>query len=727
MRGGPETFRFVLPPPALPASTSIGDLLALRWDGEMLLVDLVDEPSASANDRAVTALRSAFDHLVTEADLVEPDIVEAEDLTAVARIDHGLFVEPSLPVTELAERAGLSVRGDHLALADHDWVAWSSSRLQTAAVWTLARRHGLDPDEATLLMFALGAVDREHAFVTGEIPGASEHPGGPTTIDPPIPDEQLRMVLAAASDPAVAAALVDETAYDHPELVVGLRALAARLARAASGRERAIVHYLLACAAEAVGEVEEAATQARRAVQADPHHGGAVWLATRYASLRGRAAEALRHLTAIHDPPPGDHLGDLLRRHAGPGPTDAPRNAPCPCGSGRKHKVCCGPTNGWPLSERVPWLLTKLREHASSPVNWPELEELVEVMAGDVVDDSRQQFVDGLAGAAFVHGLLLWEGGLLEEFLDDHAPLLPADELDLARRWVGAPLDLWEITDLRVGEGLTLLGLYRGQSVDVREVAFSHEATVGQTILARVLDAVDHKQLPAVWPIDMALREYLLTEVIPRDPDHFEWAAVMAPRRIQMRNGDGHELVHHRVSFTVGLPTPDMRGILDQHFEPDDDGWLRLSDADTILGQLHLDGDSLVVTTNSAERHRSTVDVLRDLFGDGLTEVDREVTPLASTIPPPGGLPGGPGTSPDDLPPEVLDAVRQQIRQAEDRWVDEPVPALGGMTPRDALDDPTRRGDLLALLDEFDRQPAPASGLAMRADALRELLGLPVD
>lgn len=41
------------------------------------------------------------------------------------------------------------------------------------------------------------------------------------------------------------------------------------------------------------------------------------------------------------------------------------------------------------------------------------------------------------------------------------------------------------------------------------------------------------------------------------------------------------------------------------------------------------------------------------------------------------------------------------MADAEDRWCDERVPALGGLTPRQAADDPTRRADLLALLAEL--------------------------
>jgi hypothetical protein len=63
------------------------------------------------------------------------------------------------------------------------------------------------------------------------------------------------------------------------------------------------------------------------------------------------------------------------------------------------------------------------------------------------------------------------------------------------------------------------------------------------------------------------------------------------------------------------------------------------------------------------------------------------------------------------------------IRQQEERWVDEPVPALAGLTPRQAADDPTRREDLIALLHEFDQAPPPGAA-TFDANRLRGLLGL---
>lgn len=716
---GPEAFRFLLPVDALPDDAATGDLLALSWDGEVLAITLADDPEQGEVDQAAAALRSTFEDLLEHVDPDDPTL-DAYDIVVAARMDHGLFDEPLLPVTELLAIAGLSTLGSYVADGGHDWAAWQQQRLQASVTWWLAEEHGLDEEEAMALVLLVGAVDAELA-----VRGLADAPA--EEVGPPAPDDRLEMLLFACTNPRVGNALAIEAAYDDATMVPGLRALADRLLSIASGRQKAVVHHLLSCAAEAVGEAEKAALHARRAVQFDPQHAPSAWLATRYASLRGDAGEALRHLTAAYDVPSGDVLGDLLRQYAGPGPTDAPRNALCPCGSGRKHKVCCGPHNGWPVSERVPWLLLKARDHASSEVHAEELVELVDVMLGDVDDDERDRTADGLTGNAFVQGLLLWEGGLLEEFLDVHAPLLPADELELGRRWVDAPLELWEVTDVRPDEGMSLLGLYRGESVDVRERALTRAAKVGQTYLARVLDAGDHLELPSVWPVDLRLREYLLREVLPGGPDHVGWADAMAPRRPTLTNRDGHELVHHTVTYDLDVSTDTATAALDSMFGPgDEDGWVWVDD-DVLRGELHLDdAGRLVAVTNSDLRRDALAQALQDLFQDALVQVADDTASLDELVERARGLAeaAAPAATEESLPPEVHEAAAAQMREAEQRWVAEPVPALGGLTPHEALEDPTRRGDLLALLDEFDRMPTPPGAFTMDVDNLRRLLGL---
>ena len=83
---------------------------------------------------------------------------------------------------------------------------------------------------------------------------------------------------------------------------------------------------------------------------------------------------------------------------------------------------------------------------------------------------------------------------------------------------------------------------------------------------------------------------------------------------------------------------------------------------------------------------------------------------------------GDQGSSESD---EMAEIAAQVIREKEVEWLDESIPALGGLTPREAADDPTRREDLLALLVEFERRDLPGTGFtSFNAKRIRTLLGL---
>jgi hypothetical protein len=75
---------------------------------------------------------------------------------------------------------------------------------------------------------------------------------------------------------------------------------------------------------------------------------------------------------------------------------------------------------------------------------------------------------------------------------------------------------------------------------------------------------------------------------------------------------------------------------------------------------------------------------------------------------------------------EVLEAMRTFVLEKEAEWLDSSIPALSGLTPRQAAKDPTRREDLVALLNEFDHRDEKKPGLfTFDVARLREALDLP--
>ena len=143
-----------------------------------------------------------------------------------------------------------------------------------------------------------------------------------------------------------------------------------------------------------------------------------------------------------------------------------------------------------------------------------------------------------------------------------------------------------------------------------------------------------------------------------------------------------------------------------------------------IRATLVLDGDTLRVEANSEQRMDRVLATLARL-DPAMTVLDddrrplrdiREAAELAKQLP----TTGAGALDPDD--PDVAGFLGEFIREYETRWLDEPIPALHGYTPRQAADDPTRRGDLITLLDSFPAGAAARGG--MDADRLRAALGL---
>jgi hypothetical protein len=139
---------------------------------------------------------------------------------------------------------------------------------------------------------------------------------------------------------------------------------------------------------------------------------------------------------------------------------------------------------------------------------------------------------------------------------------------------------------------------------------------------------------------------------------------------------------------------------------------------------LALDGDTVRVETNSETRMDRVLSTLARL-DPGMSVLDdsrrpvrdvREAAELAKHLP----LAGESALDPDD--PELAAMLDAVIRDYETKWLDESIPALDGHTPRQAADDPTRRGDLIKLLDTFPAGAASRGG--MDADRLRAALGL---
>lgn len=678
-------------PPGWLDHLQAGELAAFRLDGGVLHVHPAGQ--SAAPEQAAAALADTFAEQSPEG---EP--IETRQLLLAVLVDRPqVLAEPLPPLTDLLDAAELETDGDWVGEAGTDWGALDDG------VWA----YGLDADGREALGIVLGA------FTLSMEEGLDELAARPDLVEG---------LAACLSYDGVVEAFLDHVLGEADEgtATAGWATVLREGAPSQPGP-----HMVLAGCAEHAGDVEEHERALSAALRADPDFPAALLDAAWFAEDRGDAPGALT-LVRRAGVEADDPQVRRLEHFAAPGPMAAGRNEPCPCGSGRKYKVCCAVRNGYPLRARVPWLLDK----AGSYVRRAPHRSLVAAVAvartgGDPEDLA---WIDAAVGDPLVTELVLFEEEALEDFCDERGPLLPADELELARSWVGVRPSVYEVTAVTGGDGaLELRDLATGEHVGLTDRAGADQLEPGALLFTRLLPVGEERVVaPGVLQVPFTLRDRLLG-FLDTDPDGVAIAAWLAAAQAppELRTTDGDPLVDCVAWFRVADP-PAAAAALDRALESRDGHWADLAEVDggqVLRGTVALDGDVLEVRTHAESRLEALVATITTAVGD-VEFLDEQRVPASELFaagadaPPPEGAPG------DDA--GMAAALDAYMQQAEQRWVDESVPALGGVTPRQAADDPTRRGDLERLLAEFDEAAGatpPGMG-TFDVGRLRHLLGL---
>jgi hypothetical protein len=523
--------------------------------------------------------------------------------------------------------------------------------------------------------------------------------------------------------------------FDSPEPGAAERAgpfVETLLDAASRPAERSVVRFLACIHAERSRDLAAAEEHLETGLREDPD---SPLLADRlawYASDRGDAPRAARLWRGL---PRTEVIAADLReveRAAGAFSQRDGRNQPCWCGSGRKYKHChLGATGLEPLPQRVGWLCRKavsfMERRGGSAQS-----DAVAIATARAIDPDDSDSVAATFDDPIVMDLALTEGGWFARFLDERGPLLPDDEALLAQSWLLVDRTVYEVLEVRPGDGLELRDLRTGEQLTVRERTFSLQTRPGALVCARAVpDGHTHQLIGGLFPVAPGTEGRVLDLLDNADPEEIaaHVAGFYRPPRLLTREGE--ELVECDVVVEVADPDA-ARSVLDATYEADEPGgdrWVEmhaLDEEERILrATIALDGTRLSVTTTSEERADRVLDVLRGAL-PGLRVVSDRRRPLDAAEllrRKPARPPGAPGRDADAaaLPADVVEEICDRF---ERRWCDESVPALGGVTPRQAAGDPTRRGELVRLIDSFEALPVPLGGITMRPDRLRRLLEL---
>jgi len=468
------------PPGWLPFA--VGTFLHVRLSEALLSVAEGPRPRGSsrmAERRLTTSVRHALEHDI-------PDHIEDQGVDGIARMVFravldapGLLDDPIRPLGEVLISAGLEVHDDEVGLPGTDWTERGWPDLADGI------EDDLDTDEELDIDAELAELREAYDLTDGEVETlrlllvalTMEAAGAPITDT----DTLARLGQLLAQPPI--AELIAERAW-HDDAV---GTLAARILPVAAPDHRNGVRYLLAMAADAGEQPEVAETHLRAGLADDPVFAPSLIALAGLSEDRGRYAEALALLKRAEVPSDDAYRSFLESALRPPGGWPG-RNEPCPCGSGRKIKVCHPDGLGVVTLNVGERLIRKLHAWADRPENDERVHTLLDMMGMQEPDaDEDDEDPAWWMAHTLAADILLFDRGELDRFLTVRGPLLPPDEMTLAESWRDTRRSLVQVRAIDPGMGVTVLDLVDGSVRHIADRRMSRELDRMDLVCTRVL------------------------------------------------------------------------------------------------------------------------------------------------------------------------------------------------------------------------------------------------
>ncbi len=435
-----------------------------------------------------------------------------------------------------------------------------------------------------------------------------------------------------------------------------------------------------------------------------------------------------------------------------------PRNDPCPCGSGKKYKRCHGvsdreisarpePSRASALKALDSQLSDRLLRFARKRhgPNW--LQDVL-VTHGLLEDGELSEAELPFVIPWLLHSMVDAEGRLTlaDEWRSQARAASPDEEL-LLDAYQAAWVSLWEVAEVEPGVGSRLKDVLTTEERFVLDVSSSRTMRRFDTLLAIVLtcDGVSffggaHAQPLTPRYAEPVIREArrlcrVRTRPVPlvklRDPDMqldllTLWNLAAENMRTQpppfLQNSDGDPLlltkddfallaprdaVVPRLATLTGAQGPEQEGDSIAFAITKAGNAMHKSWDNTVVGRIVVSATRLTVETNSTRRAdalRSQVEAHMHGVVRFRLRTEENTAQLVAAAMASGA--GTTGREHQHAPPEMALALRQFREQHMKDWLDEAIPALGGLTPRKAARSPNARPKLELLLKEFDQNEA---------------------
>lgn len=439
--------------------------------------------------------------------------------------------------------------------------------------------------------------------------------------------------------------------------------------------------------------------------------------------------------------------------------TDVGRNEPCPCGSGRKYKRCCGRGGGDPArlpafrkidAERALDFVLEMtgssmfaRTHEFAQYDYYKSAfkrfPKAQMLKALEHEQTSVAFEFWLAFDAYItedqHRLseVLLGGDLRKQFTDP--------QLRFLERMAVSHMRPYEIREVVLDQVFTVVDLWNDAAVNVSERSGTHYLHPGDTLFARVIEGGrgDLEFYGAVLPIHPVhmhdvvrfLKASFRAKRRKRpDLDEPTFFKEAGPRIFEawaerfaiptFTTTDGEPLRPQTLVFDiVDREALDRALRQTEDFEWDANAreyaWFSVRSKvkgleRTLLATLAPEGERLRAHVFSDERAAKLRERLDGLAPTALRYCLTELQQLPSVDSPAPSLGAGSGkgifagAGSSGLPPEIEAQVMSQLMQTYYRgWLDEEIPALGGRTPRAAARLKTQRPKVAALLRGIER------------------------
>ncbi len=382
------------------------------------------------------------------------------------------------------------------------------------------------------------------------------------------------------------------------------------------------------------------------------------------------------------------------------------------------------------------------------------------LVIGESTEEKWPAFLEWL-----IHDFRLATGETpIARFLAERGKSLPADERSILEEWQDAVVGLHEVVDLEAGKSLTLRNVFDGRTFQVREVRGSLSVAQWDILSHRIIRVHGEPQLSGLGLVFHATdREKLVAHMTSQynafrqeHPaatwDDFFRAEPLVIRRYAEKlaqeyrppalyTPEGHPVVFGRLRYLIVDQERVLRGLLaapdfDETPAPKDPAgtrhfaWLRIGPAERHVQEIAKPDHGLMVSGQRFDDPRlpgvtslATLTVTeREMTGEALSaqrlawlkarlaEVAGDAIRLRTDVVEDpwrkleaqrGSGPVG-GTRPA-VPPEVeTQMLGKVLHRHFTEWLDQPVPALNGQTPRAASRDPRLRPKLIQLLRETE-------------------------